>query len=868
MAQATKVFLMLLLSLAGFFIFQIVQAESVTPIISQIQIGSADSTKHDFIKLFNPTGNPFDLKGYRLVKRTKTGTSDSSLKSFNTSLIIPAQGYLTWANSADGFADSIGADCATATDISKDNAIALRLGAQDSGQIIDAVAWGEANNGLGEGANVATNPAPGQILVRRNNQDNDNNSQDFDIQGLSVSDNNSETVTPDQGNEPDQLSEHRHQNTVIINELVSDPISDQVEWIELFNTSDSTVDIDQWTIEDGSGAKTVLTEAIDKYLVIEKPKGNLNNAGDIIILRDELGIIIDSVTYGDWPDNHDALPAPQSPNSLARVADDLPLAVWELTTQLTKGSANIINPPSEILETKPTSKPCPIIISEVLPDPLGPDEAPQSGHGEFIELYNNSDQLIDLQDWRIVIDSQKPWLIKNIQLASGQFYQVPKNLTKFSLPNNGGLIKIYRAGQEKACHQLKYSQAEPGASWSLNLQTLQWSKPDWLWSQRPSPGADNIINAVNQAPVIVINWSQSNDLEHIQFDASDSYDPDGSTLYYHWDFGDGLSSHLAYPEHFYASSGKYQVVLSVNDGQLNADKKITINIGGSTPSAKPSLSTNSKLTPQLRTVKATTSATKTLTKAGNVSQSARVKKTSSQAKATKPVTIKKTSTANLTLHGPVIVLPNSFGSQYFMIMPDQETTAWQIYRQKGELPSLELGQIVTATGKVSSIKTAQRLLLSELSDLTLSDEVEDLTIHSIKIEQKEAYLGRLIQVTGEVTDRQGETIYLDDGSGEILVRFKTGSMLNAKNFQTQKTYSMTGLLVTGAQELELWPRSIEDSDLQKQVLGEKTVNSSTINIAPEKSNNQLLPQLLVAGVIVIIVLIILLIKSFIKNKGS
>ena len=68
--------------------------------------------------------------------------------------------------------------------------------------------------------------------------------------------------------------------------------------------------------------------------------------------------------------------------------------------------------------------------------------------------------------------------------------------------------------------------------------------------------------------------------EPTEFDASDSYDPDGSsTLRYNWDFGDGTTGYGINPEHTYTSPGKYKVTLKVTDsmgGESTASMTIQI----------------------------------------------------------------------------------------------------------------------------------------------------------------------------------------------------------------------------------------------------------------------------------------------------
>lgn len=122
-----------------------------TILISEIQIsGGPGATTNDFIELFNPGTQPFNLNGYRLVKRTANGSSDSSIKSWTSDTFVPARGFYLWVNSSySGITTA--PDVTTSASIAANNGIALRFGPEDTGTIIDSVAWGVCSNGFGEG---------------------------------------------------------------------------------------------------------------------------------------------------------------------------------------------------------------------------------------------------------------------------------------------------------------------------------------------------------------------------------------------------------------------------------------------------------------------------------------------------------------------------------------------------------------------------------------------------------------------------------------------------------------------------------------------------------------------------------------------
>ncbi len=166
-------------------------------LISQVQIsGGPGQTTNDFIEIYNPSGEEFNLKGHRLVKRTQTGASDTLIKSWTGDAFIPAYGFYLWANSGYSAIAAL-PDSATTASIADNNGIAIRSGPNDTGTVVDSVAWGNAENVFIENAAFSENPGANQGLMRKSWQggcgpsmfnaavgsgcDSDNNGSDFEL---------------------------------------------------------------------------------------------------------------------------------------------------------------------------------------------------------------------------------------------------------------------------------------------------------------------------------------------------------------------------------------------------------------------------------------------------------------------------------------------------------------------------------------------------------------------------------------------------------------------------------------------------------------------------------------------------------------
>ncbi len=107
-----------------------------------------------------------------------------------------------------------------------------------------------------------------------------------------------------------------------VNEIMYAPRGDEPEWFELFNNSGEKVNLKNWTASDNTTSVTLINRDMilppDSFVVVSKDSvitdyysipspliiasfPYLNNGGDAVVIKDSLGVLIDSVYYSpDW----------------------------------------------------------------------------------------------------------------------------------------------------------------------------------------------------------------------------------------------------------------------------------------------------------------------------------------------------------------------------------------------------------------------------------------------------------------------------------------------------------------------------------------------------------------------------------------
>ena len=780
---------------------------------------------------------------------------------------------------------------------------------------------------------------------------------------------------------------------VVINEFVADPADEEVEWIEFYDTTGKILSLNNWTLEEGSGAKTTLEgNFVNNFFVIVEPKGNLNNKGDIIILRDSAGNLIDKVFYGDWDDGsfHDNAPAAPDPWSVARKFDGQNTfnnsADFSQTTTPTKGKSNIItsseSEDEEITEEERAKYDFNqnIIITEIFPNPEGSDS-----ELEFIELFNKSDTAVNLFGWELGDNSKKRFTFADQIINPKNYLVIYREESKLALNNGSENVKLYQPLLSIPLEDIDYEKSIEEWSYNFNQE-----KNKWEWSETITPGKENIIKTINHAPLVNLDCPESEVFRKlIFFDASDTTDEDGDELEFFWELGDGFESDEISFQHAFMIEGDYVVKLTVSDEENETVKERVIKIiapnlfnasssnkmdilgkviineilpnpegsdaeeewieifnqgdmqinllnwkiddieGGSRPykfSSVVNLSPNqfyiidraeSKLA-----LNNTVDAVRLFDNAENlvdkieygeveegeayargendkwfwttvptpgdeniisVSDSNSIIKVSQTLASSGNGTVKKEKgVIETTLEkikdfeigdlvkvaGTVAVLPGVFGTQYFYITG---SPGLQIYSYKKDFPEMKIGDYIEVSGELSQINNEKRLKTKSSDDIKIIEH-KDLPVAQVMACDKigEDNIGELVTVTGEITERKGSTIYLDDGSEETIVYIKKGTGINIKNFQEGEIAAITGILSNTTTGPKLMPRSRDDiiqKDIESgergRVLGEISV-SDEWEIAERDKKLELFKYLLIIAGAIIILLFGLLIRA--RNK--
>lgn len=616
-----------------------VSAEQSRIVINEVAwMGTKFSANQEWIELFNNSDTAVDLNGWKLS--AADGQPDIALTGN-----IASQGYFLLERTTDDTITDIKADLIFVGSLSNtgedlmlkdsagvtvdrinavsgwwggDNSAKTSMERRDPASVSKEDNWasndGSTTNGQDAGHNniLGTPGSENSIRTASSGSAGEESEAGADNNSANAADPASATSTSS-----GEASKQNHWGDVVINEIVTDPADGDTEWIEVLNTTMDDIDLSGWTITDGSGAKTILSvnlgsEGGGRFSVITGIKGSLNNEGDLVILKDKLGVAIDQVAYGSWNDGDkdNNAPAASDPASIIRKSDGYNTGNnandFTVTYLPTKAAANKLQAQAQdgLSLDYDYDYNNSIVITEVFPDPAGDD----SGQ-EFIELFNASDRSADLTGWWLANEAGKiyKWPASSTKpvIIGKSFLVLPRKISKLALDNSQDALKLYQPGRNKPLFSVNYSQASVGQSWNnLLYSNLSAQAQGWRWSSSVTPGEANRIISANHMPDVKFTVSGSLYAgQPLVFDSSDTLDEDGDKLDFFWDFGDRHTSLLSMPEHTFFQPGEYKIVLTVKDGKSEGKKEKTIKIAKCVNPSSCAITPNSLPDRQEKTLK-------------------------------------------------------------------------------------------------------------------------------------------------------------------------------------------------------------------------------------------------------------------------
>jgi hypothetical protein len=400
---------------------------------------------------------------------------------------------------------------------------------------------------------------------------------------------------------------------VLINELswMGTAVSANDEWLELFNPTENEIDLAGWRLEAADGSPKINLSgqiAAQGFFLLERTDdetvpgiaadqiyaGSMGNDGEWLKLFDANNNLIDALNAADgWPGGNNetkqtlernsagswqtgALPlgTPKAANSELVSAGDPPPGDGEEELPPNENDPESENQPESLpLSTAGNPAKNDLIISEVFPNPDGPDF-----DREFIEILNVSGQSLNLNKCRIVNSLKQEYIIGNITLAPNDALAFYRPETKISLNNNKDKITLYNA-TGKIIDEINFKTPAPsGQSWQKNSEAGH--PVSYCWAQ-PTPEAKNFCGLPFLPTPVISGPAKAQVFEFLTYDASDSYDPKGRPLQFTWSFGDGRVVSGPTANQIYLKPGTYEIGLTARaDDTASSTAKIKIKVIG------------------------------------------------------------------------------------------------------------------------------------------------------------------------------------------------------------------------------------------------------------------------------------------------
>lgn len=416
-------------------------------VISQIQLGNSASARNEFIEIYNNSQSDVEITNW-CVYYISSGLVQNKLVCFtpeniSTHVFIPSKSYiLAVSNEYKTAALPMSGDVYFSATLAG-LAGCVRID-DESGNEIDKVGWGESTAELD-----LVSPSPNGTVMSRKSiedgilQDTDVNSADFEITDLKAI----------------------------------------YEYGSIYEVGDICFNLD--------GIQSALPDGyvFDEIGECVPPPVDIcsNLEGMQTIIPNGYGVDIDGSCQLDICRNLDGiqsilpigLESDQSGNCVEH--DECP---------------NILGIQSETPEkmTKNSNNECvkiilPLQITELFPNAAGSDDG-----NEFIEIYNQNEESVDLADYQLLVgvDSKRYDFPDGSVIKAGSHMAFYDDDISFNLVNTTSLVRLESKDGLYEFETLTYENPKDGMSWSL-IEGV------WQYTNQPTPNSVNLKSFIVEA---------------------------------------------------------------------------------------------------------------------------------------------------------------------------------------------------------------------------------------------------------------------------------------------------------------------------------------------------------------------------------
>jgi hypothetical protein len=309
-------------------------------------------------------------------------------------------------------------------------------------------------------------------------------------------------------------------NDVVINEIMYHPSTGEPEWVELYNRTNSPINLKKWRLYDASSSARIT--ATDKFIpaksfivltadssilnfynipseIIKFSLPALNNTGDAVMIKDSLGIKVDSLYYlPDWGGNVGG-------RSLERISVDessIDSTNWGTSVNIFRATPGSINSLSQ--------KDFDVAVSEILFNPEYPIEGDTVSISAKVKNSGLNNANFSLQLYEDTnLDSVPDLLVDelyNLFLSSEDSNTFSFNYSIVNIQSRRGFFvnAVFPADQDTSNNKI-YKTIEPGFQpKSIVINEIMYSpvggEPEWI----------ELYNRTNQ--IINLNGWSINDV--------------------------------------------------------------------------------------------------------------------------------------------------------------------------------------------------------------------------------------------------------------------------------------------------------------------------------------------------------------------